>query len=150
MSITLGDTLPAFSLIDQYGAMISSEIFKGTPLVVYFYPKNFTPGCTKEACSFRDQFQDFTDLGAKVVGISGNSEVSHQKFAKKYRLPFTLLSDQKGKVKRAFGVKATFLGMLPGRETFVFDKTGVLIYKFQSLNAQPHIEKSLQQLKKLV
>jgi len=150
MSLALGDTLPKFTLTNQNGTLISSASFLGAPLVLYFYPKNFTPGCTKEACSFRDQFEDFTDLGANVVGVSGDSEASHQKFATKHRLPFTLLSDQKGKVKRAFGVKSTLLGLLPGRETFVFDRSGVLVYTFQSLNAQPHIEKSLRQLKKIV
>ena len=87
-----GDTLPDFTLHDQNGQPFASSQLKAKqPVVVYFYPKNFTPGCTKEACSFRDAYEDFKDLGAEVIGISADSDASHQKFAKRYNLPFILL-----------------------------------------------------------
>ena len=144
-----GDTLPDFTLNDQNGQSFSIAEIKGKqPLVIYFYPKNFTPGCTKEACSFRDAYVDFKDLGAEVIGISADSDSSHQKFSKRYNLPFILLSDTKNKVRKLFGVKNNLLGLLPGRETFVFDAKGNLIYKFESMGATKHIEKSLQYLQK--
>jgi len=150
MSLEIGATLPEFTLKDQNGAIFKSSSVKGkNSVVIYFYPKNFTPGCTKEACSFRDAYEDFTEIGAKVIGISSDSEESHQKFADKYRLPFTLLADGEKEVRKQFGVKGSFLGLLPGRETFVFDKQGKLVYKFESLNATPHIEKTLENLKEL-
>ncbi|WP_432410213.1 peroxiredoxin [Rasiella sp. SM2506] len=144
-----GDTLPDFTLNDQNGEPYASELVKGKqPVVIYFYPKNFTPGCTKEACSFRDAYEDFKDLGAEVIGISADTDVSHQKFAKRYRLPFVLLADTKKKVRKLFNVQSTMLGLLPGRETFVFDASGILVYKFESMGATKHIEKSLQYLQK--
>ncbi len=144
-----GDTLPDFTLLDQNGTSYASDKVKGKqPVVVYFYPKNFTPGCTKEACSFRDAYEDFKDLGAEVIGISADSDASHQKFAKRYNLPFILLADTKNKIRKMFGVKTNLLGLLPGRETFVFDANGVLVYKFESMGATKHIDKSLKYLQK--
>tara|TARA_R110002049_G_scaffold679_10_gene4026 strand:- start:556 stop:1011 length:456 start_codon:yes stop_codon:yes gene_type:complete len=150
MSLKKGEELPNFKLKDQNGNVFSINSVKGKkPVVIYFYPKNFTPGCTKEACSFRDNFEDFLAEGALVIGISSDSETSHNKFSAKYNLPFTLLADTKGKVRKLFGVRASFLGLLPGRETFVFNKDGKLTYKFQALNAQPHIDMALSELQKL-
>lgn len=150
MSLKIGEELPDFKLKDQNGNVFSINSVKGKkPVVIYFYPKNFTPGCTKEACSFRDNFEDFLAEGALVIGISSDSETSHNKFSAKYNLPFTLLADTKGKVRKLFGVRASFLGLLPGRETFVFNKDGKLTYKFQALNAQPHIDMALSELQKL-
>lgn len=144
-----GDTLPDFSLNDQNGQSFSISAVKGKqPVVVYFYPKNFTPGCTKEACSFRDAYEDFKDLGAEVIGISADSDASHQKFAKQYNLPFILLADTKNNVRKLFDVQSTIFGLLPGRETFVFDANGILVYKFESMGATKHIEKSLSYLQK--
>lgn len=149
MSLELGDTLPQFELKDQNGQLFSSTGVVGERgVVIYFYPKNFTPGCTKEACSFRDNFEDFADLGVMVIGISSDDEDSHQKFAKKYKLPFTLLADAKNKVRRMFGVQANLLGILPGRETFVFNTDGVLTFKFKAMGADPHIKKALEHLRK--
>ena len=91
--------------------------------MLYFYPKDDTPGCTKEACTFRDQYEDFTAAGAEVIGVSSDSSESHRKFAGKYSLPFTLLSDRGGEVRKRYGVPAT-LGLLPGRVTFVIDAGG--------------------------
>jgi peroxiredoxin Q/BCP len=144
------DTLKTFTATDQNGnAFDASELIGKKPLVIYFYPKDFTPGCTKEACSFRDRYEDFQELGAEVIGISGDSESSHQRFAKKYNLPFTLLSDSNGKLRRQFGVKKSMLGLIPGRETFIFDADGKLVLKFNSLNAEPHIRKALKTLKEI-
>lgn len=147
MSLAVGDPFPEFTLNDQNGDEFSSESIGRThPVVIYFYPKNFTPGCTKEACSFRDAYEDFTEKGAQVIGISSDSEASHQKFASRYKLPFTLLADTNGRVRRKFGVKSALFGLLPGRETFVFNKEGKLAYKFESMNAKHHIDKALKHL----
>jgi len=150
MSIKIGEVLPQFSLKDQNNCLFNSSSIVGKQsIVIYFYPKNFTPGCVKEACSFRDSFEDFVEAGAKVIGISSNNEQSHKKFATVYNLPFILLADTKNQVRKLFGVKSKLLGLLPGRETFVFNENGKLIYKFESLHAQPHIDKALKQLQKL-
>lgn len=142
------ENLKPFTATDQNGNSFDASKFIGKkPLVVYFYPKDFTPGCTKEACSFRDRYEDFQELGAEVIGISGDSESSHQRFAKKYNLPFTLLSDENGKLRKQFGVKKSLLGLIPGRETFIFDAKGKLVLRFNSLNAEPHIRKALKTLK---
>ena len=144
----LNDTLKPFTATDQNGDELDVNEYLGKkPLVIYFYPKNFTPGCTAEACSFRDNYQNFQDLGAEVIGISGDSESSHKRFAKKHNLPFTLLSDKDGKLRKQFGVKKSLLGLLPGRETFIFDVDAKLILKFNSLDAKPHIRKALKVLK---
>lgn len=144
----VGDKIPAVTLRDKDGNDFDLQNLIGKPAVIYFYPKNFTPGCTKEACNFRDSYQDFQDLGAEVVGISADSENSHTKFAGKLNLPFILLSDGSKKARKAFGVKSNLLGMLPGRETFVFDKEGKLLHNFNSMNAQRHMPEALAVLKK--
>jgi peroxiredoxin Q/BCP len=145
------DKLKPFTAVDQNGASFDvSEYLGKKPLVIYFYPKDFTPGCTKEACSFRDRYEDFQELGAEVIGISGDSEESHKRFAKKHNLPFTLLSDKNGQLRKLFGVKKNVFGLLPGRETFIFDANGVLVLRFNSLNAEPHIRKALKTLKGMV
>ncbi len=143
-----GDKIPAVTLKDKEGKEFELQKLVGKPVVIYFYPKNFTPGCTKEACNFRDSYQDFQDLGAEVVGISADSEKSHIKFANKLNLPFILLSDENKKARKAFGVQSNLLGMLPGRETFVFDKEGKLLHNFNSMNAQRHMPEALAVLKK--
>tara|TARA_R110002072_G_scaffold41085_2_gene115765 strand:+ start:2238 stop:2693 length:456 start_codon:yes stop_codon:yes gene_type:complete len=148
MSITIGDTIPDFKLTDQNGNEFDIKSVKGKKkLVIYFYPKNFTPGCTKEACSFRDSYEDFEALGATVIGISADSKKSHERFSNKYNLPFTLLSDENGKVKRKFGVKNDLFGLLPGRETYVVGQNGNVLYVFNSMNAIRHIKKALDVLK---
>lgn len=116
----------------------------GKPLVVYFYPKDETYGCTKEACSFRDQYEDFVSAGADVIGVSRDDAASHAKFKDHHRLPFTLLSDPGGKVAADWGVKTT-LGILPGRVTFVFDKDGVVRHRFESaVRFGKHVDEALQ------
>ncbi len=127
----------------------SAEFIDKTNLVVYFYVKDFTPGCTRETCSFRDSYQAFKNLGAEVIGISSDSKASHDAFAKKHQVPFILLADQDGSVKKAFGVKRT-LGILPGRVTFLIDKRGVVRHVFSSqTRMDAHVEEVLRVLKTL-
>ncbi|MAY21453.1 MAG: peroxiredoxin [Flavobacteriaceae bacterium] len=143
----LNDTLPKFTLTNQEGEEVSSVSWVGnSPVLIYFYPKDFTPGCTREACGFRDHYEDFSDKGIKVVGISSDSNTSHQKFAQKHQLSFTLLSDPDGKVRKLFHVKSTLLGILPGRETFLFDKEGKLTFKFRSISGDSHVKEALKHI----
>jgi thioredoxin-dependent peroxiredoxin len=149
--IEVGSTVPQFSLSDQNGNMFSiSSVIGKKNLVIYFYPKDDTPGCTKEACSFRDEFEVFNEADAVIIGISGQSVESHKKFAEKYRLTFTLLSDEGNKVRELFGVPVNFLGLVPGRVTYIADKTGKVIYIFNSqTQAEKHVEEALRILKGL-
>lgn len=149
--LKVGDKIPDFELKNSEGQNVKISEFVGKQhMVIYFYPKDDTPGCTKEACKFRDDFEDFTDLNAAVIGISGDSPKSHAKFKAKYRLPFTLLSDQGNVVRKQFGVKGNFLGLIPGRVTFVVDRTGTIVYVFDSLgNAEQHVAESKAELQKL-
>jgi thioredoxin-dependent peroxiredoxin len=151
MAIKVGDKIPNFSATNTNGETINSADFVGKkPLVVYFYPKDNTPGCTAQACSFRDQYQDFTDLGAEVIGISSDSQKQHEKFSKQYNLPFTLLADTDKRIRKAFGVPSGLFGMLPGRVTYVADKNGIVKMIFDSMLATKHIPKALEAIKKLV
>lgn len=145
-SIKVGDKLPSFILKDQFGKAFNSDDFIGkTAMVVYFYPKDDTPGCTKEACSFRDSYQEFTDKNVKVIGISSDSVKSHKNFADKYNLPFILLADTKKEVRKLFGVPNSVLGLIPGRVTYIVDKKGVIIYIYNSMTkAESHIKEALQ------
>lgn len=149
-AVKVGTKAPDFNLPSQEGKMISSAEFYGKkPVVVYFYPKDETPVCTKEACAFRDSFQDFKDAGVEVIGVSSDSPDSHKKFAEKHRLPFTLLADQKGELRKAFGVPSTF-GVMPGRVTYVIDKDGVVKYIFNSqLEGEKHMTEALRVVKDL-
>lgn len=149
--LSIGERAPEFVLADQDGAEVAlAELRAGGCVVVYFYPKDDTPGCTAEACSFRDHFAEFTDAGAQVVGISSDSVASHKAFAERHRLPFRLLSDRGGAVRAAFGVPKT-LGLLDGRVTFVIDREGVVRHAFSSqLRAKRHIGEALTVVKRLV
>ena len=148
MAIQIGDKLPSFKATKQDGTAFESASIHQKPVVIYFYPKDFTPGCTTQACSFRDAYQDFQDLGAEVIGVSADSVSSHQNFQQKYKLPFILLSDADKKLRRLFGVPSTLFGLIPGRVTYVFDSTGTCIYIFDNLSAKNHIDKALQALQK--
>ncbi len=149
--LNVGDSVPQFSAIDSKGQPFNSSLLIGKkPIVIYFYPKDNTPGCTAQACSFRDQYEDFLDLGAEVIGISSDSLASHQKFTEQYRLPFLLLTDTDNKIRKLFGVPAAFLGMLPGRVTYVIDTNGVVQYIFNSMLAGQHLPKALAAVKKIV
>ncbi len=147
--MNVGDKVPDLELENQNGKMFKfSDLIGKKAFVVYFYPKDFTPGCTKEACSFRDSYEDFKELGAEVIGISGDSTESHSKFVKRYSLPYIFLSDDKKRARDAFNVKSSLLGLIPGRETFIFDKQGKLLHKFNSMNANKHMPEALYVLKK--
>ena len=148
MAIQIGDKLPHFIASQQDGNVFDSHNIKEKQVVIYFYPKDFTPGCTTQACSFRDAYQDFQDLGAEVIGVSADSVSSHQNFQQKYKLPFILLSDADKKLRRLFGVPSTLFGLIPGRVTYIFDATGICIYIFDNLSAKNHIDKALQALQK--
>ena len=148
MSLKVGDRIPHFELLNQHGELFKSETVLGVkPLVVYFYPKDETPGCTAEACSFRDHYEDFLQLGAEVIGISSDGLKSHQKFAARHKLPFILLSDSKKKVQRLFKLPKILFGLYTKRITFVIDKEGLVFYVHSSLMPDTHIKKALQQLK---
>ena len=150
MPVSVGDTAPDFTLPSQSGESVTLKDFIGQKSVVlYFYPKDDTPGCTTEACAFRDSYEVFKDAGAEVIGVSDDSPNSHQKFAAKHRLPFILLSDSGKQLRKLYGVPST-LGLLPGRVTYVIDKTGVVRHIFNSqLNFKGHIEESLKTLQEL-
>ena len=150
MALQVGDKIPNFSAKDSNGNdFVSSSVIGIKPVVFYFYPKDNTPGCTAQACSFRDQYEDFKDLGAEVIGISSDSVQSHEKFAKRYKLPFLLLSDQDKKLRNLFGVKTSLFGFLPGRVTYVADNTGVILLIFDSVMATSHIPRALKIIKKI-
>ncbi|PJJ60061.1 peroxiredoxin [Hymenobacter chitinivorans] len=139
--LQVGDQAPDFTLTTTSGETFRLSDQRGQrSIVLYFYPKDDTPGCTAEACSFRDQYEDFLELGAEVVGVSSDSEASHQKFTQKHRLPFPLLADAGGRVRKLYEVPRALLGIIPGRVTFVIDKQGVIQYIFNSLNrATDHV-----------
>ena len=148
MAVKVGDVAPDFTLPSKAGESVSLSNFRGQKAVVlYFYPKDDTPGCTAEACAFRDSYQVFQDAGAEVIGVSGDSTESHTQFATKYNLPFTLLSDTGNQVHKLYGVPAT-LWVLPGRVTYVIDKEGVVRHIFDSmLDFKAHVDEALQTLK---
>jgi peroxiredoxin Q/BCP len=149
--IRVGDFLPDFTLKDQFGKRFDIKSIKGKKnLVIYFYPKNETPGCTKQACSFRDQYEDFKDIDAEVIGISGQSVESHKNFAQKHNLPYVLLSDENNEVRKKFGVPSDLFGLIPGRVTYVADKKGKVVYIFNSqFKVNLHVNKALSLLNKL-
>jgi len=149
MALKVGDKLPDFSAKDTNGNLFNSKDYIGKQsLVIYFYPKDETKVCTQQACSFRDNYQEFKDLGAEVIGISADSIQSHIKFKSKFNLPFILLSDNDKKLRKLFGVENDFL-IIPGRQTFVVDEKGLIMMVFNSMSGTIHIEKALKTLKKL-
>jgi peroxiredoxin Q/BCP len=139
-----GAPAPDFELPDQNGQPVRLSQFRGNSAVVlFFYPKDDTTGCTKEACAFRDRSDRFRAAGAVVLGLSSDPPGSHAAFATKYHLPFTLLSDREGRVRRLYGVRATF-GIIPGRATFVIDREGILRHIFSDqFHPERHIEEAL-------
>jgi thioredoxin-dependent peroxiredoxin len=146
----VGKTAPDFTLPALTGQPVSLGSFIGKKnIVLYFYPKDDTPGCTAEACAFRDSYEVFRDAGAEVIGISSDSEDSHQRFATQHRLPFILLSDRGGVVRKSYGVPSTF-GLLPGRVTYIIDKQGIVRHIFSSqLAPQKHVAEALKVLQAL-
>jgi peroxiredoxin Q/BCP len=149
--LELESKVPKFELKDQNGELFKLETVLGKKnLVIYFYPKDDSPGCTKEACSFRDQFEVFADADAMIIGISAQSVESHLEFAKKHRLNYTLLSDIGNKVRKRFGVPASFFGLIPGRVTYIVNKEGKVVYLFNSqIQVEKHVDEALRILKEL-
>jgi thioredoxin-dependent peroxiredoxin len=144
--LKVGDKVPSFQLQDQHGKVFDSHSVLGKqPLVIYFYPKDETRTCTAEACSFRDNFEAFTQKGVLVIGISADDVASHKKFAEHHRLPFTLLADTKNEVRKLFGVPKKLF--IPGRVTYIVDKQGVIIHTFNSfMDGEKHVTEALQAL----
>lgn len=139
-ALRIGDFAPDFNLPTSTGNNFKLSEHRGHPVVLYFYPKDGSPGCTKEACSFRDQYREFEEMGAEVIGISSDNELSHRAFTAKYALPFPLLSDAGGELRKKYAVPRAVLGLLPGRVTSVLDGEGRVRYVFNSLNeATDHV-----------
>lgn len=146
--IEIGKAAPSFQLNDQNGRRINLEEFKGqNSIVLFFYPKNFTPVCTLEAIAFRDAYPEFRELGAEVIGVSSDLESNHSKFCGSYDLPYILLSDQDQTVKKMY-FRGGLLGKFSNRVTFVIDKRGIIIGKYSSsLRSQAHVDYALKILK---
>ena len=148
--VEVGSAAPDFTLPSQSGVMVNLKDFIGKkPVVLFFYPKDDTPGCTKEACAFRDDYDQFEKLDAEVIGISSDSVESHRRFARKHDLPFILLSDEVGQVRKRYGVRNSF-GLFPGRVTYVIDEEGVVRLIFSSqLGVEQHVEEALKALQSI-
>jgi peroxiredoxin Q/BCP len=145
--VEVGDVAPDFTLPSHSGEQVSlRDVLQRGPVVLYFYPKDETPGCTAEACSFRDSYEAFRDAGAEVIGVSSDSIDAHERFASRHGLPFILLADAGGAVRKRYGVRAT-LALIPGRVTFVIDREGVVRHVFSSqTNMQRHVDEALAAL----
>lgn len=146
-SVGVGSNAPDFALPCQSGEMVDLSDFLGhKPVVLFFYPKDETPGCTNQARAFRDGYEEFGKLDAEIIGISSDSVESHKGFAAKHSLPFLLLSDEGGKVRTLYGVPNTF-GLFPGRVTYVIDAEGVVRHVFASqLGVEKHVEEARRAL----
>jgi peroxiredoxin Q/BCP len=144
-----GSTAPAFKSTDADGKTVKLADFRGQKVVLYFYPKDDTPGCTKEACSFRDAFADFKKRGIKVLGVSLDNEASHQKFAKKYKLPFPVQADTDRSISAAYGtygqkkfIGRTYMGV--HRMTFLIDEKGKIKRIFEKVKPEEHAREVLE------
>jgi len=148
--IQVGDKAPDFTLPSQSGEEVRLADRLGERVVVlYFYPKDNTSGCTAEACAFRDSYETFTDAGAEVIGVSSDSADRHAAFAGRHNLPFTLLSDRGGRVRKSYGVPSV-LGVVPGRVTYVIDRTGTVRHVFSSMmNIGQHVSDALAVVRQL-
>jgi len=146
--VKIGDKIPSFSLQDQNGKRRKSDQLN-KPLVLFFYPKDDTPGCTIEACGFRDKYDLFKILGAEVWGISNGDSQSHLEFANKNNLQYPLLCDIDNILRKKFGVPKK-LGFIEGRVTYIFDSSGIIIHIFEDLlNGPAHIKEAIRALKEL-
>ncbi len=144
MTLQVGDKAPAFVLKDQNGTTRSSGELKNKVLVLFFYPKDDTPGCTAEACGFRDDHAVFQKRGAEIWGVSGDDDISHRRFAERYHLPYALLCDKDNTLRKAFGVPRT-LGLLPSRVTYIIDRQGIIRHIFNNLLDGPaHVREARQ------
>jgi peroxiredoxin Q/BCP len=142
-----GEHIPNVPLVNADGATILLGSLIDRPMVLFFYPKDNTPGCTVEVCAFRDDYQAFVEAGADVIGVSSDDTQSHARFRERHHLPYRLMSDPDGEARKAFGVPKT-LGILPGRATFVIDRQGTIIYAFNSQFApEKHVKIALEALR---
>jgi peroxiredoxin Q/BCP len=150
LTVKVGDRAPDFTLPSQLGDDVTlSEYFGKKNVVLYFYPKDESPGCTREACTFRDSYEELTSLGAEVLGVSSQSVDSHKSFATHHGLPFLLLSDAGNKVRKLYGVPST-MGIIPGRVTYIIDEKGVVRHIFSSQSqAEKHVQEAIETLKEL-
>ena len=153
ISLKVGDKAPEFTLADGSGNQVKLSGFKGRKVVLYFYPKDDTPGCTKEACNFRDNLSALKKLNAEVLGVSNDGEVSHKKFAEKYNLPFRLLADVDKKISKDYGVYGqkqnygkTYMGIT--RSTFVIGENGKIQKIYYKVNPEEHINEIMEELKR--
>jgi len=149
-TLKIGDDAPTFTLPNSQGYQVSLNDYQGKWAVLYFYPKDDTPGCTKEACQFRDDFKTIEALDAKVIGISIDDSFSHQKFAEKYNLPFPLLSDASGEVADRYGALNNFLVFkLAKRYTYLINPQGKIAKIYLSVDTSKHSREIIEDLKKL-
>jgi peroxiredoxin Q/BCP len=148
--LQVGDKAPDFTLASQAGEQVRLyDRLENGVVVLYFYPKDETAGCTAEACAFRDSYEVFAEAGAEVIGVSSDSADKHASFAAHHKLPFTLLSDAGGRVRKSYGVPAV-LGLIPGRVTYVIDRTGTVRHAFKSMtNIGAHVNDALDVVKQL-
>jgi peroxiredoxin Q/BCP len=147
--LKVGDVAPDFSLQNEDGMPVSLKGYLGKKVVVlYFYPKDFTPGCTAEACSFRDNYKPYQDKGAVVIGVSLDNVESHKKFSKKYNLPFSVLSDNSKEVAKAYGVLGMG-GFSSRRVTFIINKEGRITHIFPKVDVKHHSEEVLKALSEI-
>ncbi len=145
MAVQVGDAAPDFFVKDDTGTMRTLAEFRGKKVALYFYPRNNTPGCTKEARSFRDGYSALQEAGIVVLGVSFNSPESHRKFKEKQKLPFILLSDEKKEVAEAYGASGGLLGSLaPKRYTYLIDENGKIVHIFKKVDVKNHAEEVLQ------
>ncbi len=148
MKVKVGDRAPDFALRDQSGEVVSMKDFLGKrSIVLYFYPKDFTVGCTAEAKSFSERYEEFKELGAEVIGVSSDTIESHESFATECNASFTLLSDEGGRVRSLYGVESS-LGLIPGRVTYVIDRSGIVRHVYASqLNPKKHVNEAMETLR---
>ncbi len=152
MTLDVGDMAPDFSMPTDGGGTASLKALKGKKVILYFYPKDDTPGCTTEACGFRDAVGDFSKAGAEIIGVSKDSAARHDKFKVKYALPFTLIADEDGALCQAYGVwqekknyGKAYMGIV--RSTFLIDEKGKIAATWRNLRVKGHVEKLLEEAK---
>ncbi|EFJ16918.1 hypothetical protein SELMODRAFT_421285 [Selaginella moellendorffii] len=146
--ISVGQRMPPFTLRDQDGTLVNLLDFKYKPLVIFFYPADNTPACTREACAFRDSYREFKKAGAEVLGISADGQETHKEFRQKHDLPFTLLCDSSDKLRKELEIPGEFFGALPGRETYVLDRKGIVRMVFNDqYAAEQHVEEALKAIR---
>jgi peroxiredoxin Q/BCP len=147
----VGKEAPGFKLQDQNGEWHDLQDYRGTWLAVYFYPKDDTPGCTKEACNFRDNIYAFKAIGAAVVGISIDDVESHNEFSEKYKLPFTILADEDGETAQAYGVLRDWkLIQIASRQSFLVNPDGVIVKHYEDVDPDTHTQEVLADLEALM